>query len=211
MFLPGQDLLPAGRVLRPEDVAVLVLLGLSPVRVVRRPRVRLVVPGPKGGGADALHVVIKGSVEARDEGVLNAVLGPKDSFDSRALVHGAAGEDFTAAEETLCFLVPKPVVMGLISRNPAFAAFFDSQVADFTRVNHASDPIPIVPGRLLGFAHPHGEVHLLASGIAVACAGDDDATDALCTDLSVPNVVQSDLLDHLGPYEGVFIGTVFCD
>ena len=95
--------------------------------------------------------------------------------------------------------------------NLAFAAFFDSQVADFTRVNHASDPIPIVPGRLLGFAHPHGEVHLLASGVAVACAGDDDATDALCTDKSVPNVVQSDLLDHLGPYEGVFIGTVFCD
>ena len=39
--------------------------------------------------------------------MLNAVLGPKDSFDSRALVHGAAGEDFTAAEETLCFLVPQ--------------------------------------------------------------------------------------------------------
>ena len=66
----------------------------------------------RGSASEALHVVIKGSVEARDEGVLNAVLGPKDSFDSRALVHGAAGEDFTAAEETLCFLLPKPVVLG---------------------------------------------------------------------------------------------------
>jgi CBS domain-containing protein len=57
----------------------------------------------RGSASDALHVVIKGSVEARDEGALNAVLGPKDSFDSRALVHGAAGEDFTAAEETLFY------------------------------------------------------------------------------------------------------------
>jgi CBS domain-containing protein len=84
----------------------------------------------RGAASDALHVVIKGSVEARDEGVLNAVLGPKDSFDSRALVHGAAGEDFTAAEETLCFLAPKPVVLGLISRNPAFAAFFYSEISE---------------------------------------------------------------------------------
>jgi CBS domain-containing protein len=84
----------------------------------------------RGNASEALHVVIKGSVEARDEGVLNAVLGPKDSFDSRALVHGAAGEDFTAAEETLCFLLPKPVVLGLISRNPAFAAFFYSEISE---------------------------------------------------------------------------------
>jgi CBS domain-containing protein len=84
----------------------------------------------RGGASDALHVVIKGSVEARDGGVLNAVLGPKDSFDSRALVHGAAGEDFTAAEETLCFLLPKPVVLGLIARNPGFAAFFYSEISE---------------------------------------------------------------------------------
>lgn len=84
----------------------------------------------RGAASDALHVVIKGSVEARDGGALNAVLGPKDSFDSRALVHGAAGEDFTAAEETLCFLAPKPVVMGLIGRNPGFAAFFYSEISE---------------------------------------------------------------------------------
>ena len=83
-----------------------------------------------GDASDALHVVIKGSVEARDGGTLNAVLGPKDSFDSRALVHGAAGEDFTAAEETLCFLIPKAVVLGLISRNPGFAAFFYSEISE---------------------------------------------------------------------------------
>lgn len=33
------------------------------------------------------------------------------------------------------------------------------------------DIVPIVPGRGLGFAHPKGEVHLLAPGTAVACSG----------------------------------------
>jgi CBS domain-containing protein len=83
----------------------------------------------QGRRAESLHVVIKGSVEARDGGSLNAVLGPKDSFDSRALVHGAAGEDFVAAEETLCYLLPRALVLDLIARNAAFAAFFYSEVS----------------------------------------------------------------------------------
>ena len=36
-----------------------------------------------------------------------AILGPKDSFDARAVVHGAAGARFIAAEETLCYLAPQ--------------------------------------------------------------------------------------------------------
>ncbi len=83
-----------------------------------------------GNPAESLHVVIKGSVEVRDGGALNALLGPKDSFDSRALVHGVAGEDFVAAEETLCYLIPGDVVRGLVARNPGFAAFFYSEVSD---------------------------------------------------------------------------------
>jgi CBS domain-containing protein len=107
----------------------------------------------RGASADALHVVIKGSVEARDGGTLNAVLGPKDSFDSRALVHGAAGEDFTAAEETLCFLAPKVVVLGLISRNPAFAAFFYSEISEklnaFAEAHRAEGMESVLRARVL--------------------------------------------------------------
>src|SRR3954469_3348380 len=91
-----------------------------------RPGEAVLIPGQK---AESLHVIIKGSVEVRDGGTLNALLGPKDSFDSRALVHGAAGEDFIAAEETLCYLVPRALVLNLISRNPGFAAFFYSEVS----------------------------------------------------------------------------------
>lgn len=83
----------------------------------------------RGAAADVLHVVIKGAVEAREGEALQGVLGPRDSFDSRALVHGAAGEDFRAAEETLCFLLPGALVRRLIARNPAFAAFFYADVS----------------------------------------------------------------------------------
>lgn len=33
------------------------------------------------------------------------------------------------------------------------------------------DIVPIVPGRFLGFQHPHGEVHILSPGNAVSCPG----------------------------------------
>ncbi|KAG8951887.1 hypothetical protein FRC04_005579 [Tulasnella sp. 424] len=38
--------------------------------------------------------------------------------------------------------------------NPAFANYLKS--FDITRLTHSQDPIPIVPGRLMGFAHPQG-------------------------------------------------------
>lgn len=82
-----------------------------------------------GRASEALHVVLKGRVEERDGDVLAGVLDPGDSFDSRAVVHGAAGADFVAVEETLCHLIPRPVVLGLVERNPAFAAFFYAEIS----------------------------------------------------------------------------------
>jgi CBS domain-containing protein len=79
--------------------------------------------------SDCLHVVIKGSVEGRVGDDVQVVLGPKDTFDSRAVVHGSAGEDFVAAEETLCFLIPRDLVLRLIRQNPAFAAFFYADIS----------------------------------------------------------------------------------
>ena len=113
--------------------------------------------------------------------------------------------------------------------NAAWAPYFDSkvrptgplvafnaltkylQVADFVRINNEKDIIPIVPGRSLGFAHPHGEIHIISPGEAVSCSPDDDATDADCTISTVPDVFDGNILNHLGPYEGVFIGTLFCN
>jgi len=94
--------------------------------------------------------------------------------------------------------------------NEAWATFFDSQVTEFTRMNNKRDPVPTVPGRLLGFRHPRGEIHIELDGHAVACPGADDGTDLQCSDKMVPNVVEGNILDHLGPYHGIFIGTIFC-
>ena len=82
-----------------------------------------------GRSSEALHVVLKGGVEERDGDVLVGVLDPGDSFDSRAVVHGAAGADFVAVEETLCHLIPRRVVLSLVERNPAFAAFFYAEIS----------------------------------------------------------------------------------
>ncbi len=125
-----------------------------------------------GQPSDLLHVIIKGAVEVRLEGALEAVLGPKDSFDSRALVHGAAGEDFVAAEETLCFLVPRELVRRLIAQNLGFAAFFYSEISD----------------KLAAFARTHREdgvesvlrarVRDASRGRAVFIPGDASIADA---------------------------------
>ncbi len=83
----------------------------------------------RNSACDQLHVIIKGSVEERDGDEVEAILGPKDSFDARAVVHGAAGSRFVSTEETLCYLVPRATIVTLIQRNPGFAAFFYSEIS----------------------------------------------------------------------------------
>ena len=106
----------------------------------------------KGEPSDHLHVIIKGSVEERDGDELDAVLGPKESFDARALVHGAAGDAFVAAEETLCYLAPKPLILDLIRRNDGFAAFFYSEIshklASFARIREGEGVDSVLRARV---------------------------------------------------------------
>lgn len=83
----------------------------------------------QGKPAEHMFVIIKGTVEERDGDEVEAVLGPKESFSSRALVHGAAIPRFVASEETLCYLAPKQLILDLIHRNPGFAAFFYSEIS----------------------------------------------------------------------------------
>jgi len=94
--------------------------------------------------------------------------------------------------------------------NSNWVAYFDPLVSDIQRVNNEQDLIPTVPGRFLGFAHPKGEIHILSANNAVSCTGDDDGTDSQCTDSSVPTILQGSILNHLGPYQGVNIGTIYC-
>jgi molybdopterin molybdotransferase len=96
----GSVVLRAGRVLRPQDVAVLASLGISPVSAVRRPRVAVVVTGdellPAGSRPEGYRIVDSNSVmlEAlvrRDGGV---PVVPALVSDSREAVRAAlAGAD----------------------------------------------------------------------------------------------------------------------
>jgi CBS domain-containing protein len=83
----------------------------------------------RGALASALYVVIKGTVEERDEAGLIALLGPKDTFDSRALIQDRNGHGFLARDETLCYVIPKRIALDLIQANPRFAAFFYREIS----------------------------------------------------------------------------------
>jgi len=84
----------------------------------------------RGAASEHLHVVLKGAVEERDdEDHAVALLGPKETFGNRAVVHGSAGSRYVATEETLTYLVPRELLLSLIHRNPGFAAFFYSDLS----------------------------------------------------------------------------------
>jgi CBS domain-containing protein len=78
----------------------------------------------QGVPAESLYVVIKGMVEECAADEIVALRGPKDSFDSHALVQGQSRHAFVAREETLCYLLPRRLALDLIQANPRFAAFF---------------------------------------------------------------------------------------
>ncbi|KAF9465013.1 alpha/beta-hydrolase [Collybia nuda] len=94
--------------------------------------------------------------------------------------------------------------------NAAFASLLDSKIPDLKRINNRKDLVPIIPGRFLGYGHPQGEVHILSTGSAVACSGQDNSVDSQCQIKTVPTIFDGNIFDHLGPYEGVYIGTIFC-
>ncbi|KAL1668999.1 Alpha/Beta hydrolase protein, partial [Schizophyllum commune] len=93
--------------------------------------------------------------------------------------------------------------------NKAWAELVDKHV-NMTRVNNKRDVVPVIPPMSLGYLHPRGEVHMLGPGNAVACPGNDDTKDAQCQDKTVPTLLQGSIMDHLGPYEGIMIGTNSC-
>ncbi len=78
----------------------------------------------EGAAPEGLYIIVKGCVEERAQGELVGLLGPKDFFDSRALVQGAGVSAFITREETICALAPRSDMLRLINSNPRFGAFF---------------------------------------------------------------------------------------
>ncbi|KAF8259380.1 Alpha/Beta hydrolase protein [Lactarius quietus] len=90
--------------------------------------------------------------------------------------------------------------------NQDFANWVDSNLSGrVTRINNKEDPVPIVPGKFLGFVHASGEVHIIDSGTWDNCPGQDNPS-TLCSVGDVPNVYDGSLDDHDGPYDGIEMG-----
>ena len=86
--------------------------------------------------------------------------------------------------------------------NAAFADYVDATLSgNVTHINNKKDPIPILPGKFFGYAHPAGEIHIQASGAWDRCPGQDNPSK-LCIVGDVPTVFEGDLWDHDGPYYG---------
>ena len=58
--------------------------------------------------------------------------------------------------------------------NQAFANWVDSSrlSGQVTHINNKKDPVPILPGRSLGYHHASGEVHITGSGAWENCPGE---------------------------------------
>ena len=87
----GTTLLEGGRVLRPQDVGVMSSIGLATARVVRRPRVRLVITGnellPTGSTPHDYHITdangpMLAALAERDGGVVDFPGLIRDDSDS---------------------------------------------------------------------------------------------------------------------------------
>ncbi|KAH7337832.1 Alpha/Beta hydrolase protein [Rhizoctonia solani] len=138
---------------------------------------------------------------------------PSASTTCTGLGHGGA----IAFLDALHFLlhIPEPkikVVTHGMPRvgNQEFANYFDNHLNDVSRITNRKDIIPILPGRFLGFHHSQGEKHILARGVWVACAGQEN-TDAQCIAGAVPNVLAGDIEDHPGPYNDIMIDGGACN
>ncbi|KIM44391.1 hypothetical protein M413DRAFT_352271 [Hebeloma cylindrosporum] len=88
--------------------------------------------------------------------------------------------------------------------NVEFVNFVNAR-ADMVRINNKKDPVPILPGRFLGFAHTEGEIHISSTNAWISCPGQDN-TNSQCTVGTVPNIFVGNTGDHSGPFNGVSIG-----
>ncbi|RXW22370.1 hypothetical protein EST38_g3495 [Candolleomyces aberdarensis] len=93
----------------------------------------------------------------------------------------------------------------LLVGNEAFVNFVNAR-AVMNRINNKDDPVPILPGRFLDYAHTEGEVHIVNSGAWVSCPGQDN-TNSQCTIGYVPNILVGDAGDHGGPFDGIDLGS----
>ncbi|KAF8278644.1 alpha/beta-hydrolase [Clavulina sp. PMI_390] len=139
---------------------------------------------------NSTHVVITGHSLGAAIALLDALYLP---------LHLPSGTTFSTA------------VFGLLRvGNPAFASYVDAHVTNFAHITNKKDVIPTLPPRLLGYAHPSNEKHIVTSGLDdgdwYACLGQDN-TNVNCSTGAVPTVLMGVKSDHNGPYGIIYMGS----
>ncbi|MFV0574746.1 MAG: DUF294 nucleotidyltransferase-like domain-containing protein [Vibrio sp.] len=83
-----------------------------------------------GKSDDHLYILMKGGVEeTSDDGKeVFAHYAAEDMFDVRSLIDGTIKHRYTALEDTLSYLLPRPVFLELYQSNDDFAAYFDNNL-----------------------------------------------------------------------------------
>ncbi|PVF97008.1 alpha/beta-hydrolase [Serendipita vermifera] len=86
--------------------------------------------------------------------------------------------------------------------NQAWVTWLDNNVPDLTRINNKNDVVPTVPTQAMGYVGSDGEIHIRQDGAWAVCPGDDNM-EVGCT---ARDVIVGNIIDHLGPYNGIWIG-----
>ncbi|KAK1216982.1 hypothetical protein PQX77_020386 [Marasmius sp. AFHP31] len=90
--------------------------------------------------------------------------------------------------------------------NEAFANYVDKHdMITHSHVTNKKDPIPVVPGRRLGYHHCHGEIHIKKDDKWVSCPGHDNPSSQCST--GDVNILDARVNDHSGPYDGILMGS----
>ncbi len=80
-----------------------------------------------------LFVIIKGHVQQTEQEEVVCVYSKDECFDGRGLISGSVTGVFTAAEELIVYLVPKPTIKKLIAANANFGALLFSDISQKMR------------------------------------------------------------------------------
>ena len=71
-----------------------------------------------------LFLIIKGVVHERDESGIHGVYSNEDIFDAVTLLEGRTRHDFIAAEEVICYLLPRALFVDFARNNHLFQSYF---------------------------------------------------------------------------------------
>ncbi|KAI6113356.1 Alpha/Beta hydrolase protein [Pisolithus croceorrhizus] len=87
--------------------------------------------------------------------------------------------------------------------NPAFAYYVDAH-ARLTHINNQHDPVPVVPFKSIGYAHPNGEIHIEGNYDWAICPGHDNPSRG-CIVGADEQSWKTKFADHWGPYNGIML------